>query len=337
AYVTGYTSSPDFPASSGAFETAYQGNSKSEAFVIKLSSTGSSLVYATYLGGTGGDFGQGIAVDAAGDAYVTGSTQSTDFPVAKPLQGALGGGSDAFVTELNPSGSAPVYSTFLGGAGSDSGQAIAVDGTGSAYVAGFTLSTNFPVQNALQPSSGGGGDAFAAKLTPGGSALAYSTYLGGSGEDRTFGIALDSAGEAYVTGSTQSSNFPVTAGAYQTASAGGADAFVAKFNATGSQLVYASLIGGTQDEQGNGIALDASGDAYVIGSTSSANFPTLNPSQATLGEGACSGACSNAFVSVLNPQGAGLIYSTYLGGSGQDFGQGIAVDAAGDAFVAGST
>lgn len=337
AYVSGYTSSPDFPATSKAFETTYQGNGKSEAFVIKLSSGGSSLAYATYLGGTGGDFGQGIAVDAAGDAYVTGSTQSTDFPVAKPLQGTIGGGSDAFVTELSPDGSALVYSTFLGGSGSDSGQAIAVDSAGEAYVAGFTFSTNFPVQNALQAASGGGGDAFVAKLTAGGSTLVYSTYLGGSGEDRAFGITVDSSGEAYITGSTQSINFPTTPGAYQTAFGGNTDAFVAKLNAAGSQLIYATLLGGAQDDQGNGIALDASGDAYVIGSTSSANFPTLNPSQSALGEGTCSSTCSNAFVSVLNPQGSGLVYSTYLGGSGPDYGQAVAVDAAGNAYVAGST
>ena len=335
AYVAGYTSSPNFPTTSKAFETSYQGNGKSEAFAMKLGASGASLIYATYLGGTGGDFGQGIAVDSAGDAYVTGSTQSADFPVAKPLQATIGGGSDAFVTELNPAGDALVYSTFLGGSQSDSGQAIAVDSAGEAYVTGFTLSTDFPTQNPLQSSSGGGSDAFVAKLNSGGSALLYSTYLGGNGEDRGLGIAVDSSGEAYVTGSTQSINFPVSSGAYQTAPGGSTDAFVAKLNSTGAQLVYATFLGGAQDDEGNGIALDASGDAYVIGSTSSANFPTLNPSQSTLGEGACTSTCSNAFVSVLNPQGSGLVYSTYLGGSGPDYGQGVAVDASGNAYVAG--
>ncbi|MGH9376551.1 MAG: SBBP repeat-containing protein, partial [Terriglobia bacterium] len=190
AYATGYTSSPDFPVTPKSFQTTYQGSGKPEAFVIKLNSGGSSLAYSTYLGGSGGDFGQGIAVDPTGDAYVTGSTQSSDFPVAKPLQAIIGGGSDAFVTELNPAGSSLVYSTFLGGAGSDSGQAIAVDSAGEAVIAGFTFSINFPTQGAVQPSSGGGADTFVAKLSAGGSALLYSTYLGGSGGDRAFGLAL---------------------------------------------------------------------------------------------------------------------------------------------------
>ncbi|HLI30507.1 MAG TPA: SBBP repeat-containing protein, partial [Terriglobia bacterium] len=335
AYVTGYTSSPNFPTTSKAFQTSYQGNGKSEAFVMKLSASGASMIYATYLGGTGGDFGQGIAVDSAGDAYVTGSTQSADFPVAKPLQAAIGGGSDAFVTELSPDGSSLLYSTFLGGSGSDSGQAIAVDSAGEAYVAGFTFSTDFPVQSPLQSSSGGSSDAFIAKLNASGSALVYSTYLGGNGEDKGLGIAVDASGEAYVTGSTQSINFPVSSGAYQTTLGGSTNAFVAKLSANGAQLSYATFLGGAQNDQGNGIALDTSGNAYVIGSTTSANFPMLNPSQSTLGGGACSSTCSNAFVSVLNPQGNGLVYSTYLGGSGPDYGQGIAVDAAGNAYVTG--
>ncbi|MGH9359443.1 MAG: beta strand repeat-containing protein, partial [Terriglobia bacterium] len=264
-------------------------------------------------------------------------TQSSDFPVAKPLQAIIGGGSDAFVTELNPAGSSLVYSTFLGGAGSDSGQAIAVDSAGEAVIAGFTFSINFPTQGAVQPSSGGGADTFVAKLSAGGSALLYSTYLGGSGGDRAFGLALDSSGDAYVTGSTQSANFPTTPGAYQTAFGGGTNAFVSKLSASGAQLSYSTFIGGAGNDQGNGIALDASGDAYITGSTSSTNFPTLNPTQSALAEGSCSSTCSNAFVSVLNPQGNALVYSTYLGGSGPDYGQGIAVDTAGNAYVAGVT
>ncbi|MGH9470823.1 MAG: SBBP repeat-containing protein [Terriglobia bacterium] len=337
AYVIGSTSSANFPATSGAFSKTYHGNSNSEGFVLKLNSSGSSLGYATYLGGSSGDFAQGIAVDGAGDAYVTGSTQSSDFPVASALQGSLAGGSDAFITEVNPQGSGLVYSTFLGGSAADSGQAIAVDGSGAAYVAGFTFSGNFPTKNPVQGSYAGAGDAFLAKISPGGSALAYSTYLGGTGEERGLGVAVDSAGEAYITGSTQSSDFPATPGAYKMTAAGGADVFLAKLNASGSALVYATLLGGSQNEQGNGVAVDSSGNAYVTGSTSSSDFPVQNPSQAAIGEGACASTCSNAFVSVLNPQGSGLVYSTYLGGSGPDYGQAIAVNSSGDAFVAGTT
>lgn len=336
AYVTGYTSSPDFPTSSKAFSTTYQGNAKSEAFVLKLNSGGASLAYSTYLGGSSGDLGQGIAVDGSGNAYVTGSTQSANFPVANALQGTLAGSSDAFVTKLDAAGATLVYSTFLGGAQSDAGQAIAVDGAGEAYVTGYTSSTDFPTSNPLQSSSGGGSDAFVAKLNAAGSQLAYSTYLGGRGNDRGLSIALDPTGEAFVTGSTESPNFPV-AGAYQATFGGGTDGFLAKLNAAGSQLVYSTYLGGTQTDQGNGVAVDASGNAYVIGSTASGDFPVLNPSQSTLGEGACSTPCSNAFVTVVNPQGNGLVYSTYLGGFGPDYGQAVAVDSSGNAYLAGST
>ncbi len=337
AYVTGYTSSPDFPTTSKSFQTTYLGNSQSEAFVVKLSAGGSALAYSTYLGGTGGDFGQGIAADSTGDAYVTGSTQSSDFPVANPLQATLGGGSDAFVTELNPAGASLVYSTFLGGAGSDSGQAIAVDSAGEAFVTGFTFSTNFPTQNPFQSVNGGSTNAFVSKLSAGGSALLYSTYLGGSGDDRAFGVALDSAGDAYVTGAAQSANFPTTTGAYQTALGGGTNAFISKLSPSGAQLSYSTFVGGSAADQGNGIAVDAAGDAFIVGSTSSSNFPTLNPTQSALAEGSCSSPCSNAFVSELKTQGNALVYSTYLGGSGPDYGQGIAVDSSGNAYVAGAT
>lgn len=337
AYVTGYTSSPNFPATSGAYQTAYKGSGKSEAFVLELNAGGAALGYATYLGGSNGDFGWGIAVDSGGNAYVTGSTQSTDFPVVNPLQNSLGGGSDAFVAKLNPQGSALVYSTFLGGSQSDTGQAIALDGAGEATVVGYTLSADFPTKSPIQPAYGGAGDAFVARLNAAGSALLYSTYLGGSGEDRALGVAVDGAGDAYVTGSTQSSNFPVTQGAYQTIMGGGTDAFVAELNSAGSKMLYSTLLGGSANDQGNAIALDPAGNAYVTGSTSSPNFPVLNPSQATLGEGACSSTCFNAFVSVINPQGSGLVYSTYLGGNGPDYGQGIVADSSGNAYVAGTT
>lgn len=346
AYVTGYTSSPDFPVAStnGLPGSQPPPSGKSEAFVLELNSSGSSITYATYLGGNGGDFGYGIALDSAGDAYVTGATQSSNFPIKNAIQTTSGGGLDAFVSELNPGGTALVYSTYLGGAGADAGQAIAVDGSGNAYVTGFTSSapTSFPItlpSGGYQPPTLGPGKyhAFVAKISSGGSSLAYFAYLGGSSQDKGFGIAVDSAGEAFVTGSTQSSDFPATTGAFQPNLAGNTNAFITKLNAAGSQPVYSTFLGGNLSDQGNGITLDSSGNAYVAGSTSSSNFPVLDAAQSSLGEGACATTCSNAFVAELNPQGSSLIYSTYLGGNGPDYGQAIALNGSGDAYITGTT
>ena len=264
--------------------------------MAKLNPAGSALVYSTYLGGSGSDQGNGIAVDGSGNAYVTGDTSSTNFPTANALRSANGGGDDAFVAKLNPAGSALVYSTYLGGSDIDEGLGIAVDGSGNAYVAGYTYSSNFPTANALQATSGGGGndDAFVAKLNPAGSALVYSTYLGGSGHDTGTGIAVDTAGDAYVTGGTDSTNFP-TAKPLQATPGGSEDAFVAKLNPAGSALVYSTYLGGSRGDFGTGIAVDSAGNAYVSGQTNSTNFPTANALQATLG-----GSAGNAFVAKLS-------------------------------------
>jgi uncharacterized protein (TIGR03437 family) len=297
-----------------------------------------TLVYSTYLGGSDHDGGDAIAVDAAGNAYVTGTTYSTDFPTVNPLQASKTAERyDVFVAKLNAAGSALVYSTYLGGNWYDDVYGIAVDAAGNAYVTGHTGSTNFPTRNPLQAANRGLDDVFVAKLNATGSALVYSTYLGGSADDGGHGIAVDAAGNAYVAGSTLSTNFP-TAGALQAAAAGGtcswsvcSDAFVAKLNAAGSALVYSTYLGGKGDEYGQGIALDAAGNAYVTGYTSSPNFPTVSPVQATnAGNG-------DVFVAKLNAAGSALVYSTYLGGSDTDCGNGIAVDAAGSAYVTGST
>src|SRR5438552_3467713 len=290
-----------------------------------------TLVDSTYLGGSGWDYGYGIAVDAAGSAYVTGVTRSTDFPTASPLQATTGGGveGDAFVTKLDPTGSALVYSTYLGGRGVDYGYGIAVDAAGSAYVTGQTTSTDFPTTiGAFQTTKGGSYNAFVTKLNPTGSALVYSTYLGGSGGERGFGIAVDAAGNAYVTGTTGSTNFPTTPGAFQTTGGG---VFVSKLDAAGSALLYSTYLGGSGDDRGYGIAVDAAGSAYVTGSADSTDFPTVNPLQAA------NGGVGDAFVSKLDATGSALLYSTYLGGSARDAASGIAVDAAGSAYVTGYT
>ena len=293
------------------------------------------LIYSTYLGGSSSDVAGGIAVDAAGNAYVTGGILSTDFPTtAGAFQTTLGGDLDAFVTKLNPTGSALVYSTFLGGSAFDEGLGIAVGAAGNAYVTGDTRSTNFPITaGAFQTTLGGSAGAFVTKLNPAGSALVYSTYLGGSNNDDGKGIAVDLTGNAYVTGDTDSSNFPTTAGAFQTTLGGdGGDAFVTKLNPAGSALIYSTYLGGSGLDRGLGVAVDASGNAYVTGDTRSTNFPTTAGAFQTTLDG-----FADAFVTKLNPTGSALIYSTYLGGISFDEGLGIAVDSSGNAYVTGDT
>jgi hypothetical protein len=337
AYVFGETTSTDFPTTPGAFQVTPPGGAH-DVFVAKLDPTGSALVYSTYLGGTGDEKGQGIAVDSAGSAYVTGRTGSGDFPrTLGAVQATLGGRTDGFVTKLNPAGSALVYSTYLGGASDDKGVGIAVDADGNAYVAGETGSRDFPTTpGAFQATSPGGTfDAFVTKLNPSGSALVYSTYLGGKGSDRGFAIALDAPSNpnAYVTGHTASTDFPTTPGAFQVTPPGGAhDVFVAKLNPSGTALVYATHLGGTGDDVGEGIAVDPAGNAYVTGQTTSVDFPiTVGGFQMTLG------GLTDAFVTKLDPTGSALVYSTYLGGTGDDVGHGITVDSAGSAYVTGET
>ena len=353
AFITGNTDSADFPThaptgttTTNPFQLNYGGNT--DAFVAQLDATGSSLVYSSYLGGSGADFGQGIAVDSSGNAYVTGATQSTNFPVtAGSLQQINKGSSDAFVAKVNFTGEALVYSTYLGGTQADVGQSIQVDSSGNAYVAGYTFSPDFPLQGPIQHTIGGGADAFVAKLNATGTALTYSTFLGGSGDDRAYGIALDSTLNAYITGSTISTNFPTTTGAFQPALKGSSDAFVCKLNPAGSTLVYSTYLGGSGVDQANGIAVIPSGTnagvAFVTGFTESSDFPTHSPVQAILGlsiNNLCGTApCPDAFVTQLNASGTfdNTTYSTYLGGNGPDYGQAIAVDSTGDPYITGST
>jgi len=286
-YVTGDTYSTDFPTQA-PIQAANAAEGYSDAFIAKINVAGDALVYSTYLGGSDTEFGGGIAVDGEGNAYVTGNTYSTtDFPLypaGTPIQGEHGlGFSDAFVTKVNAAGSAFVYSTYLGGNGSDKGYGIAVDDLGRAYVAGYTRSINFPTKNPLQAANVGGTyDAFVTRINAAGSALAYSTYLGGTSIDYGYGIAVDGSYNAYVTGYTQSTDFPTQAPIQGTNEGGGSDAFITKINATGSTLVYSTYLGGSGADIGNGIALDGSGNAYVTGETQSTDFPTQAPLQGTI-------------------------------------------------------
>jgi hypothetical protein len=327
AYVTGYTSSTDFPTQN-PFQAAKAGNS--DVFVTKLSPSGNTLSYSTYLGGTYGDAGSAIAVDSTGAAYVAGETNSDDFPTQNPFQATNAGFSDVFVTKLSPSGNTLSYSTYLGGSAFDDVWAIAVDSTGAAYVAGYTSSTDFPTQNPFQATKAGSLDVFVTKLSPSGNTLSYSTYLGGSGDDFGYGIAVDSTGAAYVAGYTYSTNFP-TQNPFQATYAGYSDVFVTKLSPSGNTLSYSTYLGGSGSDEGWAIAVDSTGAAYVTGSTLSTDFPTQNPFQATKAGN------SDVFVTKLSPSGNTLSYSTYLGGSGYDSGRAIAVDSTGAAYVTGST
>ena len=362
-YITGYSSSVDFPVSGGVQGVFAGGSCNTEvnttpcfdAFVAKLNPQGTGLVYSTYLGGTGDDEGVRIAVDTSGQAYVAGFTDSLDFPTAGPLQGSNGGGAcgttayptpcyDAFVAKLAASGSSLVYSTYLGGTGDDFASSIAADSSGNAYVGGLTSASNFPVTyGALQTSYGGGPfDGFVAKINPTGSSLVYSTYLGGSQEDHVNGIVLDSSGDAFLTGQTNSSNFPVKGGfeaQYTAASCGSAlsnfpcfEGFVSELNPTGSALVYSSYLGGTAASYGSDIALDSTGAAYIAGWTTSKDFPVTPGAYNTTW-----GGTNEIFVAKIAPGGGAISYATYLGDIYPDQANAIAVDGSGNAWIAGFT
>jgi hypothetical protein len=327
AYLTGLTSSLDFPT---ADPMQPQNRGLQDVFVAKLNREGSALVYATYLGGSGGDSGVDIAIDWGGNAYVTGLTFSPDFPTVSPLQPAIAGPQDGFVAKLNGDGSALCFSTYLGGSGSEGGTNIAVGRTGGIYLVGGTNSPDFPTRNPLQPAIGGTQDSFVAGLKSDGSALLFSTYLGGSGNESSFGLAVDLMKNIYVAGITDSIDFP-TAAPLQPTLGGSSDAFVVKLAAGGGALIYSTYLGGNSVETGNAIALDAAGNAYVTGVTFSTDFPTVNPLQPNLS------GVTDAFVAKIDRTGSALCYSTYLGGIDQDSGADIAVDWRGNAYIAGVT
>lgn len=330
AYVTGATNSSNFPVVAAVRSTL--GGSKS-AFVLKLNSVGNTLLFSTYLGGSTYDLGTVIAVDGSGNVYIAGDTQSANFPVVGGFQAAIGGGFDAFITKLNSNGTY-VFSTFLGGAANEHAGGIAVDSSGSAYIAGGTYSTNFPLAGAIQTTNHGGQDAFVAKLSASGASLVYSTYLGGSGTstpEQANGIAVDSTGNAYMAGVTNSADFPVTAGTFQVNFKGVSDAFVTKINATGTAWGYSTYLGGADFDWATSIGIDSAGNAYAAGYTSSGDFPQSNPLQGAFG------GLYDAFVAELNASGNTLGFSTWFGGSGSDVANALAVDASGNMFLGGQT
>lgn len=333
-YLTGFTQSTNFPVTAGAYDTTHNGNS--DVYVAKLNATGTALLYATYLGGSGIDDGQGIGVDGDANAYVTGYTESTTFPTtAGAFDTTFNGiGPDAYVTKLNAAGDALVYSTFLGGSGWDWAKGLAVDADGYAYVTGRTDSASFPTTAGSFDTTYNSGfnDGFVTKVNQTGTALSYSAFLGGNDQEEGNDVVVDGSGNAYVTGFTYSGNFPVTAGAYDTTHNGSKDVYVVKVNSAGSALSYGTFVGGSSSDEGYGIAVGAAGNATVTGFTGSSNFPT------TLGavDGTYNGG-GDAFMFRLNATGRALSYGTFLGSNKWDYGNSVGVDASGYAYLTGFT
>ncbi|MGB7770181.1 MAG: SBBP repeat-containing protein [Verrucomicrobiia bacterium] len=373
-YVTGYTLSTNFPTYNalypkiGGTPIVYNGHVygyNADAFVTELNTNGSGLVYSTYLGGAGSDEGIGIAIDPAGDAYITGLADSTNFPVTtnawqKQLACAnflfnTGQNGNAFVSEISTGGSNLIYSSYFGGTNFDEGNGIAVDLSNNVYVAGVTASTNFPNTNAFQQYLNGATnaalfyDAFVAKFAPSCTNLVYSSFLGGSNNDAAYRIAVDTNGNAYVTGWTVSTNFPDTAtnvvGLYNglTNNASGlypyiTNAFLTQitYNGTNAAIGYSAVFGGTNGgvDIGEDVALDPSGDAFVVGASSSTSFPATNTPGLL---GATNAGGYDAFVIGFNTNCSAIIYSGYFGGSGNDYGYGIAVDSLTNVYIVGQT
>ncbi|MDA0165207.1 SBBP repeat-containing protein [Solirubrobacter ginsenosidimutans] len=340
AYVTGFTQSPDFPTTAGAFDRTGSASNNLDVFVTKLNPAGTAAVYSTFIGGGNFDWGRAITVDSSGNAYVTGQTKGSNFPTT--------GGAfdrtfnvdtcprcgidqyDAFLLKLNPTGSGLVYSTFLGGTQLDDALGIAIDGARNAYVAGQTVSSNFPTTaGAFDRTPAGGYDAFVTKLNATGSALVYSTLLGGEDNELPAGIKVDSGGNAIVGGGTRSTGFPTTPGVFDTTQNGGAfderfDGFVTKLNAAGNGLVYSTFVGGSKSDFTSDFSVDAAGNTYVAGSTLSPDFPVTPGAFDSTFNG------SESFALKLDPAGSRLVYSTFVPTAAA-----VAPDANGNAWLAG--
>lgn len=345
AYVAGQTDSIDFPT-----VNAYRATPVGlyDVFLFKLNPAGNALVYSTYLGGTGPDFAYSLEIlsGASGyDAYVSGTTISTDFPLLNAYQGTFGGGgSDLFVTRFYSSGSQLVYSTYLGGNQSEESEGLEVDALGNAYIAGYTISPNYPTLNAFQSTYGGNGDGFLTKIAPTGNALVYSTYLGGPNQDVASDVAVDALGQAVVTGDVETGGFPLQGAIQSTFGGGDEDAFVTKFNAAGNGLVYSTYLGGGTGpglyggrDRGSVVAVNSAGEAFVSGYTYSSNFPTVNAFQGTYG-GTCNAvAGGDVFLTRINAGGTALSYSSFLGGSCDESPFGIVAMDNGDIYLTGMT
>jgi hypothetical protein len=333
-YVTGVTSSPDFPTTSGAYQTDYAGGD--DVFVTKLNRSGSGLLWSTYIGGTSFDVAIGLDVDRRGNVVVTGATGSTDYPTTPGVyqRDFAGGEADVFVTKLHRSGSRLLYSTLLGGSAEEAGFISFFDEDGNAYIEGETASADFPTTSrAFQTTYGGGPfDGFVTKLNRNGSALDYSTFIGGEGYDGAHDGWLDEDNNFYIDGPTESANFPTTPGAFQRTLNGPSDAFAAKLNPRGTAVHYSTYLGGSGFEDVTDMTIDRFGNAFVPGITDSEDFPVTGGAfQTTFG------GVTDGFVAKLNRRGTGLEYATYLGASDFEIAGGVRVDRKGDAHIPGIT
>ncbi|MCU1238012.1 MAG: hypothetical protein JWP63_5979 [Candidatus Solibacter sp.] len=332
-YLGGVTGARNFPLVNA---TQTQPPSANIGFVTKVAAAGDKLLFSTYLGGDANDRVDALALDAAGSIYVTGYATSANLPVVTAFQPKIAGSNDALVAKFQAPDYRIAYCSFLGGPGADDPYGIAVDAAGSAYVTGYTVSPNLATTGVYQTKYASGGDTFIAKVTPSGNALAFFTYLGGSGDDRVQAIALDASGNPIVAGSTTSKNFPVTAGAVQKDLKGNTDVFVAKVSANGAQVLYATYLGGTQSqgsaylEEARGVAVDPQGNIVITGITNSTDFPSVRAIQSFSG-------AVDSFLTVLNPAGDKIVYSTPIGGAKDDIAHAVAVDSTGAAYVAGHT
>lgn len=332
AYVTGYTDVSDFPVTVGAFDTSYNGGG-ADPFITKLNASGSGLVYSTYFGGKWYDYGREICVDSSGCAYITGETSPGDFPVtAGAFDTTPNEGIDAYITKFDASGSALVYSTFLGGKSDDYGYSICIDPYNRAYVTGITDSEDFPVSDAFDKTYNGNDDVFVTKLNASGSALIYSTFLGGTEFDFGWDLSLDTFECAYITGYTLSTDFPTTTGAYDITHSGNYDTFITKLDVSGAGLEYSTFLGGSERDLGRSISVGSPGCACVTGSTESADFPIAGAFDDSYSGN------EDVFITTLNALGTGLVYSTFLGGTDNiDWGYGVSLDSFNCAYATGFT
>ena len=320
----------EFTKQGDSWSIALGSYNKSQTLIID------PLIYSTYIGGGANEAGESIALDALGNSYITGHTNSIDYDTTLGVfqsNNVSVGSWDIFVSKLNASGTALIYSTYIGGNAEDIAYSITLDASGNSYITGSTKSINYPITaGAFQSSNEFLWDIFVTKLNATGTALIYSTYIGGGGRDEGSSIAVDTSGNAYITGYTESSNYDITPGAFQTTYAGSRDVFISKLNATGTTLLYSTFIGGGNFEEGYSIALDALDNAYITGYTESSTYDITPGAFQTIYEGN-----KDVFVSKLNATGTALIYSTYIGGSSYDEGYSITLDASKNAYITGST
>ncbi|MFC1891097.1 SBBP repeat-containing protein [Thermodesulfobacteriota bacterium] len=336
-YVASLTKSIDFPTTDGAYMSDSPGSNSDplDGYIVKLNASGEQLIWSTYLGGTGQDRIYDMAIDSSGQVYVTGNTDSNDFPITNDcFQSSRNGGLDVFITKIKANGSELDYSTFIGGNGTDSGSGIVIDSSENAYISGWTQSPDFPITGgAYQPIyKGGYSDAFVVKLNPNGTQLVYSTFLGGTSNDQGFDIAVDNSGNALVVGRVGSSDYPTTTDCYQPNNKGMDDGFVTKLNTNGSDLIYSTFLGGNSEEEAERIVIDSSGNAYVTGGTRSNDFPTTEGAYQTTINGHF-----DRFITKLNPNGTALVFSTYLGGSGAEQDSSIAIDTFENVYITGDS